>query len=122
MNNRPSLHRNGRRNRRAESFILNNNSFIKEIEQSENEESPDFRRKEGLRRQAISAERSSTAKKDRELISNAADQTLEHMRNRSIFITNAIPPLISHAQVQQHKRQKTSLASELGRDKSLSYI
>ena len=47
---RPSLGRNGKKNRRTNSFILNNNSFIKEIEQSENEESPDFRRKEGLRR------------------------------------------------------------------------
>ena len=119
---RPSLGRNGKKHRGTNSFILNNNSFIKEIEQSENEESPDFRRKEGLRRQAISAERSSTEKKDRELISNVADSTREHTRNRSIFVTNAAPPLISQAQVQHHKRQKTSLASELGRDKSLNYI
>ena len=109
-----------RLSRRNNSYIFNNNSIFEEIQQDENEESPDFRqrrKKSGGHsiklRQARSTEHSTSDKK--------AEEMVKHTRHHSIFVTNQAAPLIGDTK-PGHKRQRTSLASELGRDQSLKYV
>ena len=109
--------------RRTNSFILRDNRVFEEIQQSENEESPDFRQgRNSIKKRPNSAGKSSSKKLksdiEIDLISNLAESVLRvKQRTKSIF-TNPVtgPPLITTGH-----RKKSSLASEL-RDQSFTYI